>query len=446
VHDAIAAALAAHGGARDARIAVALSGGRDSVALLDAAAHALPRDRLVACHVHHGLSPNAQRWADFCADACDRLGIAFTAEHVTVTLEPRASVEATARRARYEALASMAQRTSAGVVLLAQHQDDQAETLLLQLLRGAGPRGLAAMPASYRWRDLAWLRPLLDLPRTTIDAYVTARSLAYVDDESNAQSRFTRNALRLQVVPAMRAIAPGYPATLARAAGHQAEAARLMHELGALDAAPHYDGTTLAREALTTRPAHRARNVLRWFLEARGLPPPSAARLAAMTQQLCTARRDTAVQLRHAGAELGVFRERIRVHRPAVDAFSLPWAGNAPLDLAHGTLSVAAAMGGDLDAACLFAHRVTVRSRTGGERFRCAAGRPRRALASVLREAAIAPWERDALPLVFADETLAVVPGIGIDPAFRAAAPGSGVTLMWKPTSSPRGDEAAPIG
>jgi len=445
VSRALTAALAAHA-AREARIAVALSGGRDSVALLDAAAGVVPRERLFACHVHHGLSPNAQRWTDFCADLSACRGIAFASGRVTVAPAPRASVEATARRARYEALATMARRASASVVLLAHHQDDQAETLLLQLLRGAGPRGVAAMPAAYRWRDLAWLRPLLDVTRATIDAYVTARGLDHVDDESNRETRYTRNALRLRVVPALRDIAPGYPATVARAARHQAEAAQLMHELAALDAASFYDGATLARVAISAPAVHRARNVLRWFLHERGLPPPSAARLAAMTAQLRAARRDAAVRLRHAGAEVGVFRDRIFVHGERVAPFALAWAGDAPLDLPHGTLRIVRQPGGDVDTTRLFAQRVTVRSRAGGERFQSAADRPRRALASVLREAAVAPWDRDALPLVFAQDALAVVPGIGIDPGFRTAVPGVGATVVWEPARSAPDDEAAPIG
>lgn len=436
VRRAVAAALDAHA-ARDARIAVALSGGRDSVALLDAAAHMLPADRLVACHVHHGLSPHAGRWSDFCSALCARRGIAFAVERVTVPAAPRTSLEANARLARYAALAAMAQRAGAAAVLLAHHQDDQAETMLLQLLRGAGPRGLAAMPAAYRWRELAWLRPLLDLPRATIDACVAARALSYVDDESNAVARLRRNALRLRIVPALREIAPGYPRTVARAAAHQAEAARLLHELAALDAAPFYDGTTLARAALVTLPPHRALNVLRWFLHEQGLPPPPAARLAAMLDQLGNARRDATVRLPHAGAEIGLFRERIAAHRPATERYACAWTGAAPLALPHGTLRIAASPAGELDAARLFAHRVVVRSRRGGERFRAGIDRPQRALKSMLREAALAPWERDALPLVFADDALAVVPGIGIDPAFRIAPPRRGVTLVWEPSAPP---------
>jgi tRNA(Ile)-lysidine synthase len=437
VQGAVGAALDAHG-ATDARVAIALSGGRDSIALLDAAARIVVADRLVACHVHHGLSPNADRWMAFCADACAVRGIAFDAQRIEVKAASRTSLEAEARRARYLALASMAERAGASFVLLAHHQDDQAETVLLQLLRGAGPQGLAAMPPSYRWRGRTWLRPLLGVPRRAIDAYVATRELRYVDDESNARGHFRRNALRLSVVPALNALSPGYPATIARAADHQAEAARLLRELAAIDAAPHYDGVTLARAALAELAPHRARNLLRWFLHEQGLPAPSTARLAAMMAQLRDARRDAGVLLRHAGATVSVYRERIHVHEHPRERFAREWTGDAPLALPHGTLRIASLGQGELDAARLFAHRVTVRSRQGGERFRPAADRPRRALKHMLREASLAPWERESLPLVFAGDALAVVPGIGVDPAFRAAPPTRGVALVWEPHARPR--------
>src|SRR5207249_8506584 len=164
---------------------------------------------------------------------------------------------------------------------------DQAETVLLQLLRGAGPQGLAAMPeARIDATGLKWLRPLLDIPRAAIDAYVKERRLAWVDDDSNADSRYTRNALRSAVVPALASMAAGYPATVARAAAHQAEAAKLIDDLAVLDAADAFDGATLSRKALIELPPHRARNLLRWFLRQRGLSQPSSSRLAAMYDQL----------------------------------------------------------------------------------------------------------------------------------------------------------------
>ena len=191
------------------------------MALLDAALDCAAARALtvVAVHIHHGLSPHADAWARFCADLCDACSVSLCERRVIVPRGPRRSVEAEARRARYAALAECALAENAHAVLLAHHQDDQAETVLLQLLRGAGPQGLAAMPeARIDATGLKWLRPLLDIPRAAIDAYVNERRLAWVDDDSNADIRYTRNALRSTVVPALASMGAGYPATVARAA------------------------------------------------------------------------------------------------------------------------------------------------------------------------------------------------------------------------------------
>ena len=434
---AVALALA-RDGVENTTVAVALSGGRDSMALLDAAvAVAAPLSlTLVACHVHHGLSPHADAWMAACEAACARHGVRFAAQRVTVPRRARTSLEAAARTARYDALAAMAQAHGASAVLLAHQQDDQAETLLLQLLRGAGPRGLAAMPASQRMRGLLWVRPLLDVPRALVDAYVGARAVAYVDDDSNVATRFRRNALRQGVVPTLREAAPGYPATIARAARHQAEAAQLMHELAVLDAQDGYDGVTLDRAVLAGLAPHRARNLLRWFLHERGLPPPSTARLAAMQMQLRGARDDAAVRVRHAGVEIGLFRNRIYAHAAAPPPYAEAWRGEPTLALPHGVLRLVACEHGGIDVAHLFACDVIVRSREGGERVRLASAAQPRALQRVLREAALPPWQRDALPLVFANGVLAAVPGIGIDPAFAVPPDRPGSAIVWSASAA----------
>jgi tRNA(Ile)-lysidine synthase len=419
---------------RGCKVAVALSGGRDSVALFDAtlaeaSAHAID---VVAVHVHHGLSAHADSWVRFCKDLCSDCSVPLIERRVAVAGGPRKSVEAEARHARYAALADAAASAGADVVLLAHHQDDQAETVLLQLLRGAGPQGLAAMPeARTDTMGLKWLRPLLDVPRTAIDAYVHERDLAWVDDDSNADVRYRRNALREWVAPALASIAPGYPGTVARAAAHQAEGARLTDDLASLDAADSFDGATLSRTALAELPAHRARNVLRWFLRERGLSPPSSARLAAMCDQLRHARVDARTCVRHAGAEIGVHRNRIVVHAPPPPSFEYDWSGEAVVALPHGVLRFDRSIGSGIKVALLRSGRVVIRSRRGGERIQLAANRPRQALKSLLQQADIPTWTRVGLPLVFCGDVLAGVPQIGVDMNFAASAGEDGFDLLW---------------
>ena len=434
VHDAVRKSLEAELPA-GSPIAVALSGGRDSVVLLDALATVAPtrRHAVTAIHVHHGLSANADRWAQDCVERCAALRVACVVRRVDVVRRPRASLEALARKARYDALAGVARETGAAVVALAHHRNDQAETLLLQLLRGSGPHGLAAMPALRKDADgPAWWRPLLDVPRARIDAYAIERNLRWCDDESNADHRHARNAVRHSVLPALLLIAPNADVTLARAAAHQADAARLLDELAQQDALGARAGDTLQRAVFDTLSPHRARNLLRWFLRDQGLPAPSTARLAAMLDQLRSARGDAVIRLAHAGVEIGVHRGRITLHSAPPTSFDLRWRGEPELALPHGTLEFGHAEGAGIDLA-RFDGEVRVRSRAGGERFQVALDRPRRALKSVLRDAGIPPWERGGLPLVFCGDALAAVAGLGIDAAACAAPGRTGLTVVWRP-------------
>ena len=442
VRGALAHALASRADdSAAARIVIALSGGRDSIALLDALARlaAAHRVTLSAMHVHHGLSANADAWAAFCAAECSRRDVPLVIRRVRVEHRGGTSLEAEARSARYAALGA----AEAEFVALAHHADDQAETLLLQLLRGAGPHGLAAMPAQRAGRPgVVLLRPFLALPRSVIDAYARARGLAWVDDESNADIDVRRNFVRHEIANRLAAAFPGYPETLVRSAAHQAEAATLIDELAAEDAAgaivvDSLCGATLSRAALIAldqRAPHRARNLLRWFLRQHELRHPSTARLKAMHEQLLHAAPDARVTLVHGGAVIGIHRDRIAVHPPAVPAFEIAWRGEAQLALPHGTLAFVAGTGAALRAA-LPNRGVVIRVRTGGERIQLAPDRQPRALKRILQEVEMPFWVRDSLPLVFCGDTLAVVPGVGVAAAFRAPAGAAGYAVDWHPAA-----------
>jgi tRNA(Ile)-lysidine synthase len=431
----LAAALVEHVG-QNARVAVALSGGIDSMVLLDAAAAFAARHpiALSAIHIHHGLSPNADRWAEFCATQCAARGIPLTVHPVQLRRERGRSLEAIARAARYDRLLA----ADVDAIALAHQADDQAETVLLQLLRGAGPQGLAAMPAFRPGRPVL-LRPLLDITRATLAAYATARAVAWIDDESNADRRHARNFIRHQVAPLLAAHFAGYPATLVRAAQHQAEAALLTDELAALDSADVADAGGLERARLAALSPARARNLLRWFLRSEGLRPPSEARLAEMMKQLIGAGSGARVRFAQEGAEIGTHRGRIAVHAPAPAPFERVWEGESEVHLPGGVLAFARAQGAGLAAAKLERTRVTLRSRRGGERIRLAANRPTHAVKKLLQDARVPPWERGSLPLIWSGDELAAVPGIGVALAFQAAPDEAGWTVDWRPESPARG-------
>jgi tRNA(Ile)-lysidine synthase len=418
-----------------AGVGVALSGGRDSIALLEALSRVEGVVQVFAFHVHHGLSANADAWASFCRDACAARNVAFAVRHVRVDGR-RHGVEAAARGARYDALAALAREHGVHDVLLAHHADDQAETLLLQLFRGAGPRGLAAMPRIAEEQGVRWIRPFLSLSRTTIDDYVAAHGLTYVDDETNVQAGYRRNALRAQVVPALRAIAPGYPQTLVRAAQHQATSARLLDDLASIDASIAFDGQSLDVTVLGSLSVPRAQNLLRWFLRMQGLRVPSVARLDAMLEQLRAPRRDARIDFAHDGARVGLYRRRLFVHRTAADAFRTPWDGAPEVRLPHGTLVFTFATGCGIAQRCLAHARVTIRSGERGERLLPAGRTARRAVSDLLREAGVPPWERIGLPRIYCDDALAAVTHAGIDATFAARPDERGVTFDWHPVAS----------
>lgn len=430
---AAASALAALAGRR---AAVALSGGRDSAALLVACAQAAQRHAvtLVAIHVHHGLSPHADAWTATCEQLARRCAVPLHVERVRVEDARALGTEAAARAARYAALRRVAREQAIGAVLLAHHQDDQAETLLLQALRGAGPHGLAAMPPAHADAvGIAWLRPLLGVPRAAIDRYVGEHAIAYVDDDSNASTRHARNALRHDVLPALMQAFPEAARTLARVAAHQAEAAQMLDELAALDAAGRMHKGALDAAALATLGPARARNLLRWFLRQHDVPAPSTARLHAMLVQLATPRRDAAIDIAHAGIALGVYRGRIVVHAAVPAPYSLRWHGEGDLRLPHGRLTFVSVLGSGIAAARLAGRHVTIASRQGGERLAPHPRRPRRALAAWLYDAALPRWERAAQPLVFCDGDLVAAPAVGVDVAYQAGTHEPGWRVDWHP-------------
>lgn len=414
-----------------ARIAVALSGGRDSMALLDALARARQRVpiALSACHVHHGLHPAADRWAAFCAAACAERDIPLAIVRLRLQRTGGESLEACARAARHAAL----RRLEVDAVALAHHADDQVETVILQLLRGSGPRGLAGMPACSSGRPAFW-RPLLDLPRTAIEAYCAWRGLDWVDDDSNADPSLRRNFVRTRIAPLLPQLNPRYRETIARAAAHQGAAARLLSDLAELDAG----GAALDRvplAALNALSEERAANLLREVVARQGVRPPSAARLRAWLAQL-RGRAGGALELRHEGLVIGVSRGRLHIRPPQPRRFRFDWDGSERIDLPHGTLTFASRQGAGVARRALSGRRIEIRSRAGGERLRLRTEGPTHMLKTLLHSRAMPTWERDALPLIFADGMLVAVPGVGVAVACAAGPDEEGLAVEWTPCSA----------
>lgn len=412
------------------RLLVGLSGGLDSVVLLDILGRIARRRRirLSALYVNHQLSPNAPAWERFCRRACRERSIPFRSVRVTVARGD--GVEASARAARYAVLLAQ----PAEYVVLAHHQDDQAETVLLQLLRGAGVRGLAAMPLLRLHPSI--LRPLLDVPRSELERYARERKLAWVEDESNRDTRFARNFLRHELLPALAARFPAYRATLARSARHLGEAARLLDELAASDAAGAYHDGVLAVAALRERSSARARNLLRWFVAQRGVAMPGSRRLDEALRQALTARPDAHVRIELPDATLRRFEGRlyvIPVSERARPDFTKRWRGERTLALPelNGVLTMTKSRGSGISLTKLQSNAATLRTRRGAERLQPDCRRPRRSLKNLLQESHVPPWQRDQLPLLFCGEDLVWAPGIGIACKYQAKAGESSIIPDW---------------
>lgn len=270
-------------------LAVAYSGGADSTVLLLAAAQRWP-GQVHAIHVHHGLQDAADAFEQHCSAMCERLGVPLHVRRVAARNAPGESPEDAARNARYRALAHAASDAGLQAVLLGQHADDQVETLLLALSRGAGLPGLAAMPPVFRREGMVFVRPLLALPARAIREWIAEQGIAAIDDPTNADTAFTRNRIRHLLLPALQEAFPQYRETFARSARHAAQAQELLEGVAAEDLARM--GGVPAITALQVLPRARQGNVLRHWLRTAHAASASAAQLEELLDQVadCTTR------------------------------------------------------------------------------------------------------------------------------------------------------------
>ncbi len=296
---------------------MAFSGGLDSTALL----HLMrqwceqhPAATLRALHVNHHLLTAADQWAEHCRRMAAQMQIRLEVLEVKVGQGAGVSIEAAARDARYAAL-----RTHLGegeVLLTAHHQDDQLETVLLQLLRGAGVAGLSAMPEKADFGRGCHVRPLLGCSRTDLEALVRQAGLAWVEDTSNAQLQFDRNYMRQRVLPLLRERWPQAATTVSRTAGHMAETQTLLDELARLDLAGAQEGDCLPVSALQALTLPRARNALRYWIRVAGVRPPSTVKLQEILRQMFESRPDATPRVAWDGAEISRRRGQLVLTRP----------------------------------------------------------------------------------------------------------------------------------
>ncbi len=395
------------------RIAVALSGGLDSVVLLDTVckAQAKNQNQIYAFHIHHGLQKPADDWLIFCEKLAKQYKIHFDFRLLHLdSAHEQGNIEARARAGRYEALADLCEEYGIEDLLLAHHQNDQAETVLLQLLRGSGVAGLSGMPASRAIASnpsITLWRPLLNQSRQELEAYAKEHKLKWIEDPSNQNTKYRRNAIRKKIIPALESIQPEALANMARSAELLGEAQTLLNRLA------QQDGKNILNQdqlkvlpllALAKDDLPAANNVLRYWLQTQQLAMPSQERLQAWWRDLAKVKADAKLEWLHDESKIYLWRGALQV------------AGGEEGQWVLKSLSANSKQLGlpaDWVKAAQENNQITLRERLGSEKIQIKPKTPRKTLKNLYQEADIPPWERQA-PLLYINDELIAVAGIGL--------------------------------
>jgi tRNA(Ile)-lysidine synthase len=403
---------------------VALSGGMDSVVLLHLL-HQLQKSHhftLKASHVHHGLSKNADKWVKFCEKLCTKLSVPLDVHYIKLPQKKSLGIEGEARQLRYEKLL----QSKTDFIVLAHHEDDQAETFLLQLIRGAGVKGLSSMAHFDDSRRL-W-RPLLNASRTDIESYAKKHQLKWIEDESNQNIDFDRNFIRSKVLPILNNRFNHITKVISRSSSHLAEAQHLLDDLAQIDLKSYlksyYYKHKLNVKTLDKLSNARAKNALRFWLEINDQLMPSRDLLDELLRQVLTAKKDATIKIQLSKEfEIRRYQDAIYIvpkNHKNLKNYEIIWAGESEIILPNGQkLIFKKVKGRGINLKFLRDQKLKIRNRQGGESFKPDSKRPTKKIKQLLQESDLPPWEREFLPLVFVGDKLAFVPNFGIDINFQ---------------------------
>ncbi|MDH5572668.1 MAG: tRNA lysidine(34) synthetase TilS [Gammaproteobacteria bacterium] len=423
---------------------VAFSGGCDSHVLLHALAQLkaqlpdqFPATRIRALHINHGLADEADDWAEHCQSVCDQLAIHLMIVAVDALPDRGESTEAAARAARYHVFSEVLEPGDG--LLLAHHEDDQAETLLLQLFRGAGVKGLSSMPV-YTGLAKGWLaRPLLGFSRQSLRDYATEHGLHWIDDPSNDSLVYDRNFLRQQIIPPLQQRWPSLNSALSRAAGHQSSASRLLDQLAEIDAqacqSAQPDGASyLSVSGLLKLAPERRDNLLRYWIRQQGFLMPDTVHLARISQEVLSACESANPEVNWANASVRRYRDDLCIAAVEQDialSGSFSWDLDKPLCLNNGRiLNVVTGIEKGLRADLATCGKISVRFRQGGEKCRPVGRGHHHSLKKLMQEWAIPPWKRDQVPLVYVDDKIAQIVGYCICEPWQNRADEKGLLII----------------
>ena len=422
----------------DRVIWVAYSGGVDSHVLLHllASSKALPIHCLKAIHIDHSLHDDSAQWAMHCAKVASTLGVDFQSIKVEVLNSHAMGVEAAARRVRYQAIAG--KLSTQDIVLTAQHQEDQAETLLLQLLRGAGPKGLSAMASLSSLGEGQMMRPFLNTTQVEIMAYATEHKLDWIDDPSNSNNQFNRNYIRHEVWPLIIKRWPSASRLLSRSAQHCCEADTLLADLAKLDLAVVLgkgSENSLNIDGLLSLSIERCKNLLRYFIVSHQFSLPSATMLQRIIDEVCLSAEDSMPMIQWTGIQIRRYRGEIfflKPQKPVNTSHTFLCKTTERLKLFEDcflTWLVVENMG---ISQAMFDDGLQVGFREGGEKIKLYGHQHHKSLKTLWQEWAIPPWERDRIPLLFYGNELIAVVGYGLCDQCELAAGEEGYLPLLK--------------
>jgi len=412
---------------------IALSGGIDSVVLLHALSQLKVKLKLQlsAIHINHDLSSNADDWLIFCHNKCKELGIPIKSEKINIKHDISMGIEAAARKGRYQALETYRK----GILVLGHHQNDQAETLLLQLFRGSGLNGLAAMPL-YDQERFIW-RPLLKINKEIIEGYAKENSLNFIKDESNDNLQFDRNFLRKNVLPLIKSRYPDIINTISRSSENIAEGLNL-HKAIAKEDANIFFSKNKERLSLTMIKAlekERVVNLIRWWLDVNKKMMPSKKTMSELYKQIKNVKKDAllnidiseSISIKAYHDELFLVEKGIKI-----DPYELIWRGEELVELPGNTkLIFKKSLGAGFSLSKIGSKTLTIQNRNGGESFKPKNNQPTRTLKYLLQTSNIPPWKRQLMPLIFSENDLVAVPNFGVHYKFQAEENESGWEIDW---------------
>ena len=417
----------------DLEILLGFSGGLDSCVLLHllTSMQSQLHLKLKAIHVHHGISPYADDWLNFCKQKCKLLDIEFDAVKVKINKKGSLGIEGEARELRYEAI----KKKQKDIVALGHHQNDQAETLMLQLLRGSGLKGLAGMPEFDKKRKF-W-RPMLNIKKELLEKYASENGIKYIKDESNEDINFDRNFIRKKVLPLIESRYPASIETISRSASNISEGYHL-NKLLALDDSKNVmsdDGSYLLISDLNKLPNLRAINLIRWWLSFNGLLMPSKKNVEELFRQVKLIKKDTSLNLKISNdRSIRAFGNKLFIvsMKNNLPSYRFKWAGQDEIELPNKSkLHFVKTKKGGLSLSKLGVNTLDIKGRTGGEKLKPLPDQPSRSLKYLFQKADIPHWERDQFPLVYANEKLVAVPNLGVQFEYQSKIGEVGYQIKW---------------